>query len=210
MRLPPMLQRLHVSPACSALAGVKEFADLRAWAGSFAAHFLRDSSANPFLVVEALFWRADKSANAEVARHYGLIDGTAVGLDGSGDLAAILAGGACARPYEDSGSCSGVAYGPTSFTQTSAPVNPSHDCAQARPPPSARARRRWSATRHSSRRDATRCGWTARTRRRRCVPRRAVAALEQITITHALQHGLISDTIALSNLPNNTRRPTLT
>ena len=59
-----------------AISHVKEFADVRAWATSLSAHFLRDSAANPFLVVEALFWRADKSAHAHVANHYGLVDGS--------------------------------------------------------------------------------------------------------------------------------------
>ena len=75
------------------MASSKEFSDLRSWATSFSSHFLRDSAANPFLVVEALFWRPEKGANAEVARHYGLIDGSVAGLSGA-ELAAMAAAGA--------------------------------------------------------------------------------------------------------------------
>jgi hypothetical protein len=56
--------------------GRKEFAEMREWAKSFSAQFLRDSMENPMLFVEALFWRSEKSSNADLARHYGLLDGS--------------------------------------------------------------------------------------------------------------------------------------
>jgi hypothetical protein len=63
------------------------FFDVYGWARSLSRSFLRDTKENPMLFVEALFWRAEKGANAEVASHYGLITGvplTGEGADAAG------------------------------------------------------------------------------------------------------------------------------
>jgi hypothetical protein len=55
--------------------GGSEYRELRHWARDLVSHFITEATVNPLLYVEALFWRPEKGQNADVARHYGLLDG---------------------------------------------------------------------------------------------------------------------------------------
>jgi hypothetical protein len=64
---------------------LKSFSDVRQWALQFSRTFLKDTKENPLLFVEALFWRSEKNANAEVAQHYGLLTGNLSSLTEGGN-----------------------------------------------------------------------------------------------------------------------------
>ena len=82
-------------PFCSVTAARRDYEPVRAWARSFSLDFLAATETNPMVWVEALFWRPEKGANAELSRHYGLIDGAALaGLSGAELSALLSAGGA--------------------------------------------------------------------------------------------------------------------
>ena len=66
-------------------AAAPELADVRSWALSFSRQFIADARENPLIAAEALFWRPDRAANADLAGHYGLIHGVAVGQDMSAE-----------------------------------------------------------------------------------------------------------------------------
>jgi len=57
------------------VASSPELAEVREWARWFSASFLSAAAENPLVFVEALFWRHEKTANADLMRHYGVIDG---------------------------------------------------------------------------------------------------------------------------------------
>lgn len=66
-------------------AAAAELADVRAWALSFSRQFIADARENPLIAAEALFWRPDRASNADLAGHYGLIHGIAIGQDMSAE-----------------------------------------------------------------------------------------------------------------------------
>lgn len=57
--------------------------EVRQWAKHFSMAFLRAVSENALLPCEALLWHSEKGANAELARHYGVLTGTASGTSGA-------------------------------------------------------------------------------------------------------------------------------
>lgn len=85
--------RLAAAAVSQGGPGAAQFRDVTAWAHSTAAAFLRLSSSNLLLPVEALFWRGEKSALADLARHYGVIDGQVAHMteDGERYVAALPA-----------------------------------------------------------------------------------------------------------------------
>ena len=86
-----MLYHVHVFNVVTDILGnrtiqsLKAFSDVRQWALEFSQSFLKDTKENPLLFVEALFWRSEKNANAEVAQHYGLLIGNPTGYDENGN-----------------------------------------------------------------------------------------------------------------------------
>jgi len=72
-------------------ASSRSCADALTWAGETAAGFGAQLRTNPLLAVEALFWRPGKEANADVAKHYGVLDGSA-GMPADGEGGAEVAG----------------------------------------------------------------------------------------------------------------------
>jgi hypothetical protein len=61
--------------------------DVVHWASNFSSSFLSAAKENPLLFVEALFWRHEKGANADVSTHYGIATGhVSRAEDGTSDL----------------------------------------------------------------------------------------------------------------------------
>jgi hypothetical protein len=75
--------RIILDPIAS---GTRDLRPLYDWAMSFCHTFIKDMAVNRMLPLEALFWRADKTSNAEISRHYGLIDGHVLREDAEGNI----------------------------------------------------------------------------------------------------------------------------
>lgn len=70
-----------------AVLASKSCRDVVSWANDFSASFLSAARENPLLFVEALFWRHEKGANADVSTHYGVATGhVSRAEDGTTDL----------------------------------------------------------------------------------------------------------------------------